>query len=771
MKKLIALIVTLFTIGFIPMWINPGKGMVMFDTIEQIIPFITEIKRLISSGTPWWSWNTHLGDNFVAAYSYYHLTNPVVWLVSTLFPVTKIPTVLIIIAYFDAILAGIFSFLYLKKMKFNDTLSICGALLYVFSPFYIVNLKYLNFGDSLMMFPLLLLMLENVLSQKRHCYFWLIVTSLIITSLNFYFAVSSFLLGFFYMVFRISSLDTNRKWIYLWKSTTSVLGGVICAAFILVPTFLHLFGNPRTGLRIPEFYGVKQLIACLILDVHRLLNPQITDGFPYVFNHTIYTSTLGGIALFGFLPAAIYCYRKRNWIAGLLLVLLVIYFTPLNGIFSGFTNPHYTRWLYGMNMILILASLYYLKDFKTISLKSTIIYVIIASSFLIGAMILYFVPIFLDGYGIHFNLGERLEIALFAINIICLILFAVRKSDTKLLIPLTSVCGVLNMVFFVYVYSHGLQNYMGYESQNYTENGAYDNFLSSDRLLKYNDEEFTHRTDFVANYSNLSLLFNMPSLKNFHSINNTNLIEYRELTDSSATAVTICIVRYRESTAALLSVKEIIDYGDENLINAPYRYGLNLVDENHQFKRYNFDYYIPMGFTYDSYVDIDSLRALMEHKNEIDIPLLMLDNIAIDPNESPELAQVMRKGAIDRTVTLDSIAQLRRQHVVKDFVGDTKGFTANTDFDKERVVFFSVVHDPGFKATIDGVPTKIHNVNFGMSAIIVPAGKHTIAFQYLPPGLIIGAVISLIGFIFLIILWFTEDKHTKSLYRIHTDDR
>jgi uncharacterized membrane protein YfhO len=85
-----------------------------------------------------------------------------------------------------------------------------------------------------------------------------------------------------------------------------------------------------------------------------------------------------------------------------------------------------------------------------------------------------------------------------------------------------------------------------------------------------------------------------------------------------------------------------------------------------------------------------------------------------------------------------------------------------TDFDRERVVFLSVVSDPGFAATIDGKPTKIYRANLGLSAIIVPKGKHYIDFDYTTPGLRLGSVISLIALLLLILIAYRERKMIRT---------
>lgn len=53
----------------------------------------------------------------------------------------------------------------------------------------------------------------------------------------------------------------------------------------------------------------------------------------------------------------LYCWEnKKSWITALVLVSLIAFLTPLNTVFSLFTNPNYTRWAYALALFLTLAS-------------------------------------------------------------------------------------------------------------------------------------------------------------------------------------------------------------------------------------------------------------------------------------------------------------------------------------------------------------------------------------------------------------------------------
>ncbi|MBQ2812404.1 MAG: YfhO family protein, partial [Clostridia bacterium] len=58
---------------------NGGNFYLVGDYMTQQIPFIRECRRMLLSGTPFWSHNTFLGANFLGTYSFYNWASPFFW--------------------------------------------------------------------------------------------------------------------------------------------------------------------------------------------------------------------------------------------------------------------------------------------------------------------------------------------------------------------------------------------------------------------------------------------------------------------------------------------------------------------------------------------------------------------------------------------------------------------------------------------------------------------------------------------------------------------
>ena len=60
-------------------------------------------------------------------------------------------------------------------------------------------------------------------------------------------------------------------------------------------------------------------------------------------------------------------------------------------------------------------------------------------------------------------------------------------------------------------------------------------------------------------------------------------------------------------------------------------------------------------------------------------------------------------------------------------------------------VFFSESFDPGWRASVDGVPAGQIPANVAFAAVRVPPGEHLVERRYVPAGLVPGAIFSFLG--------------------------
>lgn len=93
-----------------------------------------------------------------------------------------------------------------------------------------------------------------------------------------------------------------------------------------------------------------------------------------------------------------------------------------------------------------------------------------------------------------------------------------------------------------------------------------------------------------------------------------------------------------------------------------------------------------------------------------------------------------------------------------EFSGNTLTCSANIENSDETLVI-RLPYSTGWKALVDGEPVEVENVDIGFMGIRLDAGTHDIKLTYQTPGLVIGAVISLVGLVCFFVLLFVLRKH------------
>ena len=766
MKKLCLLIILVTLVGILPSLLQNGCFVLATDMADQEVPFIIETKRMLMSGCPLWSWNHDIGDNFIGSYSFYTLTSPFVWL-NCLFPDQWMLYGITLTLLLKMLCTGAATYAYLRKMSISAESSVIGALMYTFSYFAVSNLFYYHFLEPMIAFPLLLIAVERFLRKERYGGTSLILASFLVFFINYYFAACSVITALIYVLFRIHSREIQATPGRFAYGLLLVGIGLLLSSFILLPTLVHLKGNPRTSFNLSELHHD---IMCGIERLYTLFEPKLVEGPNAAFFYYPYSSNAANIPVVGLLLAGLFALRRRSWLGGLVIVAVALYMTPLNGIFSFFTDTSYTRWAYALTLFVILASMKFVDEKQPLTTRHYWIYVAICC---LGILMSYGIGMYnnyrhygilLGRSGITLNLIIQ---GLFLLQMILLIAYVKRNTPSTLLRCVV----VMSMVYFpVSVLMN--TDYMN-KSQYRTEwYGSIRQYLL-DNHLPHHDGDFEWRTDFMAFYPNVSMIKNRPAISTFNSIQNSKLTQMMEAVGCKLGSNTERVVRNAVSFDALMSVKEIIEYNNylhlsdsltkrspfPQLVAEPSREAcLGKKHVGNGYAIYENKYYIPMGFTYDSFIGQSSIDSLMVNDPQTDIPLQLLANLAVPDLLIPLAGTVMKPGTLSKRLVLDSLVTERRKNRCATFSGNTRGFTATVNMPEKNLLFFSIVSDKGFKGYVDGVETEILSVNLGLSAVMVDQGHHKIEFRYFPRGMRAGLLMTLAGLILTFAVLLAERK-------------
>ena len=766
-------IILITIVGMLPAVLQYGYFVLVTDMAAQEVPFIIETKRMLMSGCPFWSWNHVIGDNFIASYSFYTLTSPFVW-INCLFPDQWMLYGITFTMLLKMLCAGLAAYAYLRKMAISTESSVTGALMYTFSSFAISNLFYYHFMEPMIAFPLLLIAIERYLNRERYSGVCMILASFLVFFINCYFAACSMIAALIYTICRMCSREIHVTPGRIIYGMALVGTGLLLSAFILIPTILHLMGNPRQRLDINTNELIDQVLFCTER-LYTLFEPKLIEGPNSALAFYSFGSNAANVPVVGLLLAGLYAIRRKGWLGALLAVFLCLYLTPLNGIFSLFTDMEYTRWAYALTLFIILASMKFVDEKQPLTMRHYWIYTAIC---LVAVIISFGYPM-IENYRLHgvvfFKSAIRLNLViqgLFLLQMGLLLVYVKRNTPSMLL-----KCVVLiSLVYFP------LRVVMNTEAINkdfyptpWHGYGTVKPYLTYNPL-PYHEGDFEWRTDIMAVFPNVTLVKNIPSTASYNSIQNKGMSLLLKIIGSHFGNNSIKAIKNVVSYDALMSVKEIVEYDhfkqwcdtvsmeDRQLI--PSReacLGNKRVGDGYTI--YDNKYYIPMGFTYDRYIPHSEIMALIEADEQADIPLQLLANLAVPDSLIHVANTVMEKGTLNKELSIDSIVNERRKTVCSAFTGDTRGFKATVTMPKKNLLFFSVLSDKGFTAYVDGSPTTIYPVNLGLSAVMVDQGNHKIEFRYFPPGLHEGLILTLVGLLLTLLVLFIDSKQQRKCDR------
>ena len=263
------------------------------------------------------------------------------------------------------------------------------------------------------------------------------------------------------------------------------------------------------------------------------------------------------------------------------------------------------------------------------------------------------------------------------------------------------------------------------------------------------------RAEADGSSTNYEMVWGYPTLHCFQSTVNPSIFRFYEAIGVSRT-VDSKMDLSRAGARALLSGRYYLEnaqisqknsYTDKGGIKG-YVYAGN----SNGFNIYENTNFIPMGFTFDSYITEDEYAGIADRTLA---DRILTRELILSADDAETYGHLLRKGSPDLPVSDQAFADnctARAGTACTAFSFTKNGFTATAKLDKENLVFFSVPYDKGFTAYVDGVKTPLIRADFGLMAIDVPAGEHNIEFRYFPAGMKVCIGISAVAALILAIL-------------------
>ena len=746
---------------FFPFVIS-DRGIFLFygDYNVQQIPFYQLAHRAIRSGNIGFNLYTDLGVNFIGSYSFYLLGSPFFWLTIP-FPNEALPYLMAPLFCLKFAVAATTACAFIRRFVTNRDYALIGGLLYAFSGFGIYNIFFNHFHEVIAFFPLILLSLELYIEEGRRGLF---AFSVFLCSLcNYFFFFGEVVFTVIYFFVRVSC--SQGKWklsvsSFLCLALEAVIG-LCMSGVLLLPSIITVLGNPRVNMMLNGWnalvYSNSQrylaILECLFFP------PDIPARPNFFPDANAKWASLGAwLPLFGMCGVITFMqtYRK-HFIRRILGISLVMALVPiLNSAFFAFNDAYYARWFFMPILFMALATVISLERCTAKELNTGIRWSLgITAAFCIVGVI----PKKTDeGWGFGLTPYPERFWAYVIIALVCILLTTLavnvwrrKKNFTKLMTAM--VCAV-TFIYAVAFISMG-------KSHSYDEDFIIDQAIygSENISLQAEEDEF-FRIDVYDGMDNLPMFWKLPSIQAFHSVVPESVMTmYPELGIERGVATRPEPEHYALRT--LTSCKYLfIESGRED---PEVCYGFEKIDAQNGYDIYLNQYYVPMGWAYETYCSTEYYNGITENYRA----RLMLQAICLNDEQIQKYGANMNEivdsnSFLSRTNMQEDVDKLKAR-CADSFIETNTGFKSSITLDKANLVFYSVPYDEGWSATVNGKAVEVERVNSGFVAVWAEAGENEIVFKYETPGLFWGIIISLTALlvfvIYLIATYIYRRKH------------
>lgn len=760
--KLIILSLILSGIIFLPFLIY-DKGLFLFygDYNVQMVPFYKTAHEAVLKGEVLWNWNTDLGANFMGSYSYYMLGSPFFW-IRLLFPNEIVPYLMAPILMLKFCVASVTSYAFIRRFNSNPNFAIIGALLYSFCGFNVYNIFFDFFNDIVAFFPLILIGLEEAVVNRRKGVFALSICLMAVINYFFFFGQVVFVIIYFILRCFCSDFKVNfKKFLAL---TFEAIAGVLASMVLLLPAILAITGN----FRISEFMtGWDMLLYNNVqrypLIIESLFLPPDIPARPNFFpdSNAKWASVSAYLPLFSMAGViTFFKVKQKHWIKRLLVICLFMSLIPiLNSSFYAFNTSYYARWFYMPTLIMALATVIVLEKHPE-TLKFGIKWSLIITSLfaLIGI-----IPAKKDGSIVFGGLPSDplkfwIYIIIAAISF-CLLYF-ILCCKTKQKLYKTSIFS-LSLVIIIYSVTFIT---MGKSIDYNTHHNVVEIGLNGKQNINLPKDEF-YRVDIYEGMDNHAMFWNLPTIQAFHSIVPPSIMKFYDSIGIKRDVASRPEIENR-NIRDLLSVKYLFipkDKFNEKTVPANFKY-YDFQNEHYIYENLNF---IPMGFTYDSYIDENLFeKSSNSFRQELLLKGILLNKKQIEKYKNI-LPEFLEKDRYSQSIS--EVTQKLKQNSSYEFKITKDGFTSKINSKKDNLLFFSVPYDAGWSAYVNGEKVEVENVNVGFMAVPIKSGENEIVFKYCPSGLKLGFILSIIGFILIfgyMFIFFLLGKKNPEKYGI-----
>lgn len=715
---------------------QPVKNNAMPDIIDQLYPW----KHLVISDwkngeIPLWNPYQFAGTPLLA--NYQSAVFSPMNLLFFLFPFKIAWGILILL---QPLLAGVGMYFFVKKIGVSKIGATLSSFSFMFCSFIVTWMGYGTLSYAVAVLPLVLVGLEGYLQQKQFRYILLMVFALFFSFMSGHFQMSLYVLSAAFLHFLFRYIPANNKKIFLY-GLGGILIGVLLAAPQIFPSIAFYGQSLRSTIfQRPEIIPWQYLFTVIAPDFFG--NPVTRNDW---FGHYAEWGSYVGVLPFLFALFSFQEVRKNKFVLffsclGIVSLLLA---TPtfLGDLILQLHIPVLATSAAGRIIILFSFSLAVLSGFGIdmwmhASAKRKLFLGIFSFIFLFIGWIIIFGKI---GLSVEHILIAKQNFLLPSIVLIgavvgCFITFFLRSKKIAIFL---SIVFLLITAFDMYRFASKWQSF---SSQNLV--------FPDVGVTKFFQNIKNERS--LGNYGGqVSLYYQLPSIEGYDALyperfgTFSNYVANGSLQPASRSVVDFPKNgKYTAEAVNLLGVKYIIHKISDT--NKPWTFPV---------------WQYPKDFTI---VYQDSSYLIFKNTKAFPRAFVAADYI-VQSDSQKNLSALFAP----TTDPLKTLVLEKDPHIVK--IGSLAAqatidlYTANkisvtTVSNVKALLFLSDTYFPGWHAYVDGKETPIYRADYTFRSVVVPAGKHTVVFVYLPSSLVYGILGTAAGILLLITLYFFQKK-------------
>ena len=355
-------------------------------------------------------------------------------------------------------------------------------------------------------------------------------------------------------------------------------------------------------------------------------------------------------------------------------------------------------------------------------------------------------------------------LAFLAVYCLLINLFLSDKIKLKIFVAMVCALCVCETVVYFYDIFNGIESVLTKNDlqtdvfYNYTGNSTYE---LVNRICDSENERFYRMEQiYVSTYPCDSVAYGYHGIRGY--VGGTWVSKYaggfmRSVSIRDAEHV-VQTEGWMEDVAlnTLMSVKYILVGSD------PVMYGYSLADSAGAMQAYRNSNFLPIGYTYDKYMDYDEFMSIpIENRGAALLEgCVLTDGELLQYAEHMDCTPYVEMTGFDEAIYQRNVDERKKETIeVNEFEGDyirgTIGSSGN------RILFFSIPYDEGWTVWIDGKEQQTYCIDNGLLGTYLSEGQHDVILKWSNPmGIYIIALMAAGSIGYVCYCWFLFIKRS-----------